>query len=108
MPAFFKNDSMSPELCIDLVKARLTAVPATTYLYVGLEYGRECYAYTVAPSPEPTSLAGKNACTIPCMGNKGEKCGGRAQYNLWATGTSITGTVTGTGIWTTAPAVSTP
>lgn len=107
MPLLLANDSMSVELCVAVAKARLTAVPATTYLYIGLEYGRECYAATAAPSPEPTQLVGTKACTIICKGNPSEMCGVGNMYNLYASGTSITGTVTGTAIWTSAPAVST-
>jgi iron transport multicopper oxidase len=98
---------MTVEQCIAAAMARLTAVPATTYLYVGLEYGRECYAATAAPSPEPILLVGAKACTMTCKGNPGEQCGGSNQYNLYASGTSITRTATGTAIWSNAPAVST-
>jgi iron transport multicopper oxidase len=107
MRLLLANNSMSVELCVAVAKAQLTAVPATTYLYVGLEYGRECYAATTAPSPEPTQLVGTKACTMTCKGNPTESCGAGNMYNLYASGTSITGTATGTAIWTSAPAVST-
>ncbi|RDW79993.1 hypothetical protein BP6252_04631 [Coleophoma cylindrospora] len=106
MPKLFSNDSMTPELCISSALARLSAKPATTYAYVGVEYGRECYAGIVAPTPEPASLTGIRACTIPCKGDAVKKCGGANQYNLYA---ATTATISGTGttVWNSAPAVST-
>lgn len=84
MPLLFRNDSVSVELCISVALARLTAVPATTYAYVGLEYGRECYAATMPPNPVPTSLSGPKVCTMTCEGNVSEFCGGSYQLNLYA------------------------
>ncbi|CAG8961013.1 hypothetical protein HYFRA_00002553 [Hymenoscyphus fraxineus] len=110
MPKLFSNDSMTPSLCISSALARLSATPATTYAYVALEYGRECYAHTAAPSPQPTNLMGSKACTFPCKGNldgEKEKCGAGNMYNLWVAtsvgevawtktgGVSTTGTSTG-------------
>jgi iron transport multicopper oxidase len=97
---------MTPDLCISSALARLSATPATTYAYVGLEYGRECYAGSVAPTPEPTSLAGTKVCTMTCKGDAKQSCGGPKMYNLWVT---TTATITGTASnqWQSAPAVST-
>jgi len=85
---------MNPALCISAASARKTAVPATTYHYVGLEHGRDCFAATEAPTPIPTSLVGSKACTNTCLGNDvggpAEKCGGWKQYDLYA---SVTGNV---------------
>ena len=87
MPKLFTNSTgMTVEQCISSAMARLTAVPATTYRYVGLEYGQECYAHTAAPTPEPTQLVGPKACTMTCKGNHGELCGGSNMYNLYASG----------------------
>jgi hypothetical protein len=69
MSVLFKSEMMNPELCISAAPARKTATPATTYHYVGLEYGRSCYAATAAPSPIPTSLIGATACSNTCLGN---------------------------------------
>lgn len=85
---------MNPAVCIAAARSRLAASPATTYRYVGVEYGRECYGATVAPAPIPTSLVGKKACTMTCKGNVPgaavETCGGQMQFNLYA---SVTGNV---------------
>ncbi|KAL3426632.1 WSC domain-containing protein-like protein 3 [Phlyctema vagabunda] len=106
MPKLFANDSMTPELCISSALARLSATPATTYRYVGVEYARECYAGSVAPTPQPASLTGPKACTMACKGNPSLKCGGSNQMNLYvATTATISGT--GTTVWNSAPAVST-
>jgi iron transport multicopper oxidase len=108
MPQLFTNSTgMTVEQCISSAMARLTAVPTTTYLYVGLEYGRECYAHIAAPTPEPTQLVGPKACTMTCKGNPGELRGRSNMYNLYARGTAITGTATGTAIRSSTPAVST-
>ncbi|KAH8684343.1 hypothetical protein BGZ60DRAFT_547896 [Tricladium varicosporioides] len=84
----------------------LSATPATTYRYVGLEYGRECYACTVAPSPEPTSLIGSKACTVPCKGDPNTSCGGGKMYNLYAA-TSVIPTGLARGQWSMAVPTST-
>lgn len=107
MKLLYANDSMSVESCISAAKARLSAIPATTYLFVGLEYGRECYAHTAAPSPQPTEIVGSKACTMTCKGNPTQICGAGKMYNLYASGPTITGTATGTAIWSSAPAQST-
>jgi iron transport multicopper oxidase len=60
----------------------------------------------VAPTPEPTSLAGSKACTMTCKGDAKQSCGGSNQYNLYGV-TSATLTGTGTTVWSSAPAVST-
>jgi WSC domain len=90
----FKSEKMSPEFCIWAAEAQKTAVPATTYHYVGLEHGRDCYGATAAPAPIPTSLVGASTCTNTCLGNiEGgpvEMCGGWGQYDLYA---SVTGSV---------------
>lgn len=104
MPKLFSNDSMTPSLCISSALARLSAVPATTYAYVGLEYGRECYAHTAIPEPVPTSLVGNKACGFVCKGDdgRGERCGGGNMYNLWGA-TKVVGEVA----WTKTVVVST-
>lgn len=98
-------DGMTPQLCISAAMAYL---PTTTYLFAGVEYGRECYAATAVPSPEPVSLVGKNACQIACKGDSSQMCGGRNMYNLYAA-TQVTGMLVGTktGQWSAAPATST-
>lgn len=78
---------MTPDLCISIAKEAASGPTPTVYHYIGLEYGRECYSNTIAPA-SPTSLVGKQACTIPCLGNTSEVCGGRLMYDLWASVTS--------------------
>jgi len=79
-------------------KAALTAVPATTYHYIGLEAGSLCYGGTTAPVA-PTSLTGVNACTSTCvgaaLGAPVQTCGGPLQFNMYASvsGTALTGPV---------------
>ncbi|TVY75584.1 WSC domain-containing protein [Lachnellula suecica] len=106
MPKLFSNDSMTPDLCISSALARLSATPATTYLFVGLEYGRECYAHTAAPTPEPSSLVGNKACTMKCKGDPSQKCGGANMYNLYA---ATTASIFGTGAlqWMSTPTAAT-
>ena len=92
MKLLLANDSMVPDLCISAAQARLTATPATTYKYLGLEYGRECYGAT-APVTSQTSLVGNQACTMTCMGNTigaKDKCGGPNMYDYYET-TALTG-----------------
>jgi iron transport multicopper oxidase len=101
MPKLFSNDSMTPQLCISSALNFLTAIPATTFRYVGVEYGRECYAGTAAPTPEPGTLTGPRACSMTCKGDPSQSCGAGNMYNLYAT-TTATDTV-----WATAPAVTT-
>jgi iron transport multicopper oxidase len=106
MPKLFSNDSITPQLYISSALVRLSAKPATTYLYAGVEYGRECYAGSVAPNLEPTSLAGLKACTMTCKRDGSTMCGGKNMYNLYvATSATITGT--GTTVWTAPSSVST-
>ncbi|KAK0110039.1 hypothetical protein ONS95_002699 [Cadophora gregata] len=106
MPKLFSNDSMTPDLCISSALARRSASPATTFLYAGVEYGRECYAATRAPTPQPASLVGPKACTIPCKGDPSVSCGAGKMYNLYvATSVTVTGTVTNQ--WSSAGPVST-
>jgi iron transport multicopper oxidase len=104
MPKLFSNDSMTPDLCISSALARLSATPATTYLYAGVEYGRECYAGSVAPTPQPTSLVGPKACTFPCAGDKSLKCGAGNMYNLYVA-TKVTATAS--AVWTGVVSTST-
>lgn len=102
------NDSMSVEFCIAEARARLSAKPATTYRYIGVEYGRECYGAT-APVVSQTSLIGNKACTVACKGNTTESCGGSTQYNFYIS-TAVSGSIsssiatstTGTIVSTTA------
>lgn len=93
---------MTPELCVSSALVRLSATPATTYNFVAVEYGRECYAHTAAPAPQPNRLVGSKACTIKCKGDSRQKCGGANMYNLYATTTAM---IVGTGAsqWTSAP-----
>ncbi|PMD35530.1 WSC-domain-containing protein [Hyaloscypha variabilis F] len=58
MKLLFKSHKMNPALCISAASVRKTAVPATTYHYIGLQHGRDCFAATAAPAPNPTSCTG--------------------------------------------------
>ncbi|KAH0537068.1 hypothetical protein FGG08_006109 [Glutinoglossum americanum] len=84
MTKIIANDSMSIEFCISAAKAKL---PATTYRYIGVEYGRECYGAT-APVVSQTSLIGNKACTMACMGDNKQSCGGRNMYNFYVSATT--------------------
>ncbi|PVH80099.1 WSC-domain-containing protein [Cadophora sp. DSE1049] len=106
MPKLFSNDSMTPDLCISSALARRSANPATTFLYAGVEYGRECYAATRAPTPQPASLVGPKACTMPCKGDLSVSCGAGKMYNLYVA-TIVTVTGTATNQWSSAAPVST-
>ncbi|CZS96605.1 uncharacterized protein RAG0_05868 [Rhynchosporium agropyri] len=106
MPKLFSNDSMTPDLCISSALARRFASPATSLLYVGLEYGRECYAATQAPKPQPVPLVGSKACNMACKGDPKVSCGGGNMFNLYAA-TSVTVTGTVTDQWTSAGPIST-
>lgn len=83
MKLLVANDSMTPDVCISAAKAALSLATPTTYRYVGLEYGRECYAATAAPSPQPSTLVGSKACTVLCRGDNAQYCGAGKQYNLY-------------------------
>lgn len=104
---------MTPSLCISSALARLSATPATIFNYIGLEYGKECYAGTAAPSPQPTSLKGPKACTLSCVGDKASGCGGGRQVSVWTRSgveAVATASITSASGWTwTAPlATATP
>ncbi|KAI9853294.1 MAG: hypothetical protein M1824_001432 [Vezdaea acicularis] len=91
MKMLWADDSMTPELCISYALGALSSATPTTYRYVGIEYARECYGATAPPSPEPSTLTGSKACTMPCMGNTNELCGGPKQYNLYYSTTDASG-----------------
>ncbi|KAF7889532.1 uncharacterized protein EAF02_001947 [Botrytis sinoallii] len=83
LPKFFSKDSMSPKLCISSALAQVTAqIPSPTYKYIALEYGRECYAGSVPPTPEPSSLTGAHAYTMTCKGDFKQNCGGPNMYDF--------------------------
>ncbi|TGO50858.1 hypothetical protein BCON_0174g00030 [Botryotinia convoluta] len=82
LPKLFSNNSMSPKLCISSALAQVTAQTPITYKYIALEYGRECYAGSVPPNPEPSSLTGAHACTMTCKGDSKQSCGGPNMYNF--------------------------
>jgi len=93
----FRNNSVTPELCLQYAKA-LAAAPTPTVLpYVYVEYHRECYGGSVWSfgSSGVTSLTGTRACTDVCSGFIGAsttetaKCGGSQQFNLYALSTSV-------------------
>ena len=100
------NSSMSVERCISSAKDRLTATPATTYKYVGVEYGVECWGATTAVTSQ-TSMVGSEACTIKCGGDGSEQCGGRGMYNYYAT-TAVTASTVASPTRTTGKVVATP
>jgi len=83
--------TMNPTICMSAAKALLTAEPPTTYNYIGVEAGSECYGAT-APFANPTSRVGRKACTRTCAGQPPSKtplkCGRRKQLGLYA---SVTG-----------------
>ncbi|KAJ8066889.1 hypothetical protein OCU04_004275 [Sclerotinia nivalis] len=101
LPKLFSNDSMTPELCLSSALAQKTAQTPVTYKYIGLEYGRECYAGTMPPTPEPSSLVGAHACTMPCKGNSKESCGGPNMYNFYAA-TAVLASAASNSIWNSA------
>ena len=78
------NDSMSVEFCIAAALSRLSAKPATTYRYIGVEYGRESFGAT-APVTGQTSLVSNKVCAMPYAGNNSESCGGGNMYNYYIT-----------------------
>ena len=98
------NDSMSVEFCIDQAQSRLSATPATTYRYIGVEYGRECYGATAAVTSQ-TSLVGNKACTLACKANSTETCGGRGMYNYYIT-TAVTTSSSSIAVSTTGTIVT--
>lgn len=57
---------MSVESCILGAKARSSAIPATTYLFVGLEHDQERCAHTAAPGPQPMTMVEGKACMMTC------------------------------------------
>ncbi|KAK8906371.1 hypothetical protein QC760_004964 [Botrytis cinerea] len=83
LPKLLSNGSMCPELYIPSALAQVTAQTPVTYKYIGLEHGRECYAGSVPPNPEPSSLTGTHAYTTTCKGDSKQSCGGPIMYNLY-------------------------
>ena len=100
------NSSMSVERCISSAKDRLTATPATTYKYVGVEYGVECWGATTAVTSQ-TSMVGSGACTLKCGGDSSEKCGGRGMYNYYATTAAVTASTVASPTRTTGKVMAT-
>ncbi|KAF3186680.1 hypothetical protein TWF788_002907 [Orbilia oligospora] len=72
---------MNVEVCLQVAKAK-------NYNYAGLEYGRECWAASLTTTPLITTTSGTGACTIKCMGNTTQSCGGRNMLNLYYSPTS--------------------
>ncbi|KAM0149773.1 hypothetical protein ACHAQE_009232 [Botrytis cinerea] len=83
LPKLLSNGSMCPELYIPSALAQVTAQTPITYKHIGLEHGRECYAGSVPPNPEPSSLTGTHACTTTCKGDSKQSCGAPIMYNLY-------------------------
>jgi len=93
LPLLFSNNSVTPELCIAYAQS-LAKMPTPTVLpYVYVEYHRECYGGSsfAFGTSGVTSLTGAHACTDVCSGSIGAattgtaSCGGRGQFNLYAT-----------------------
>ncbi|KAF3924542.1 hypothetical protein ABW21_db0206237 [Orbilia brochopaga] len=70
------NNSMNVESCLSLASSKSAN-------YAGLEYGRECWTASVTTFPNLMTTSGKGACTIACMGNTTQSCGGRNMLNLY-------------------------
>jgi hypothetical protein len=77
------SKTMNPSLCAEFAQAFLTANPPTTYTYIGVEAGSKCLGATSIP-PNPASLVGRKACPKKCVGSPTQSCGGKLQYNLYA------------------------
>lgn len=79
LPVLYASDAMTNELCLSYCQSR-------GYAYAGTEYRRECwcgssYAATRQPGTTKASLAG---CSMSCMGNTSQKCGGGGWLSLYA------------------------
>lgn len=77
--------TMNPQVCMSAAAAAATARKSIKYLYIGLENGQTCLGATAAPT---ATSVGAGTCTVPCAGNvKGgpvQTCGGKLQYNMYA------------------------
>jgi len=82
---------MNPALCMSLAKNYLTSSVPTTYHYIAVEDGSQCFAATAMPTSLAT-MTGAKACTSVCVGPKPTLagatgvlyCGGRNQCDLYA------------------------
>jgi hypothetical protein len=62
------------------------------FTYAGVEYGQECYcgnSFGVGSGPAP-----KEECDMLCKGNETEYCGGRSRLNVYASGVSLSSSLT--------------
>jgi hypothetical protein len=67
-------DSMSVETCLGLAQSG-------GYTYAGLEYGRECWVGNTFLNP--LTVAASTDCNMPCLGSKGELCGGSSRLSMY-------------------------
>ncbi|RDW68089.1 hypothetical protein BP6252_09485 [Coleophoma cylindrospora] len=72
------RDNMTVEACMGLVQEANT-VAGKGYGYLGLEYGRECWAGVRNAS----AIVLATGCNMLCGGDGAEWCGGRARLNLY-------------------------
>ncbi|KAF8858490.1 WSC-domain-containing protein [Acephala macrosclerotiorum] len=97
LPLLFANSSVTPELCEAYVLSLANKPTPTILPYFAVEYHNECYGGTALAyaGTSATSLYGKHACTDVCSGSIGAKstgtamCGGRKQFNLYASGAGV-------------------
>ncbi|KAK4184466.1 WSC domain-containing protein [Podospora australis] len=79
----YRTDDMTVEKCADRCQG---------YFYFGVQYGRECYcgdALGGVAAPE-------RDCSMLCVGDKTELCGGPARLNLYSKATTSSTLVTST------------
>jgi hypothetical protein len=68
------EDSMTVEICLNLAQS-------SGYLHAGLEYARECWAGNSYLST--FTSAATTDCSMPCLGNAAELCGGSSRLSLY-------------------------
>ncbi|KAL8748281.1 MAG: hypothetical protein Q9184_007435, partial [Pyrenodesmia sp. 2 TL-2023] len=82
----YAADSMTTGICLDFCKDKGTT-------YAGLEYHRECYC---GSSIADDAVANAEGCTMTCMGNTEEICGGSNRMNVYQFVASGSGTSSAT------------
>lgn len=63
------------------VEACQSACAAGHYIYAGVEYGQECYCANSILGTATIATDGR--CSMPCLGDAGEICGGSYGINVY-------------------------
>ncbi|KAH6949540.1 WSC domain-containing protein [Fusarium avenaceum] len=69
-------DNVTIESCLDYCERE-------GYLFIGLEYGRECYCGNAVEKSKLPVKGQRGKCEMPCADNKEQVCGGPGALSLY-------------------------